>query len=199
MTISPARSPRSPFRLAGRAIAFVAIAVALALGAGSPAGADDGYGPVILPVWIAFGTDQVPNANGWFNRPVEATFICADPDGVVTCPDDVVMTEGLRVPISSTDQDGRTTSATFGPLPIDQTPPRISIVNNGATFRHGQSILLGCDVSDDLSGLEWVSNPCPAWGRAASDLSAGTHYFEVQATDRAGNTSSAVAVVTIVK
>jgi len=199
MTMTTARSSRNALALARRVAAFVALAVALIVGTGTPAGADDGYGPIISPIWVIFGTDQVPNQHGWFNEPVETFFLCADPDTVLTCPDDVTMTEGRQVPISSIDATGRATTGVFGPINVDQTPPTINIVNNGATFRQSDRVLLGCDVSDNRSGLQWVSNPCPAWGAPASGYAPGTYSYLVQASDYADNANSVVGVFHIVK
>ena len=205
--------PYAPRRRRGtRLAAVIGIALTLVVGTGATAGADtwlgsapgsdgpefsaadDGGPPIVL-----FGTDQESNQYDWFNVPVLVQTLCIDDDLPVSCPAPFWMSEGQETYFSSTDGLGQTTSGIFGPLNIDQTAPRIDVANNGATFSRRGVIALGCNVSDNRSGLIWVSNPCPAWGESAAGYELGTYWGDVEATDAAGNYSRVNVNFTIVK
>jgi len=192
-----------------RAVALLGIALTLVAGTGSVAGADSTLGSLGGsgfsaaddggPPWLLFGSDQEPNQNDWFNVPVLVHVLCIDDDQPVSCPAPFWLVEGQSTYVSSTDGLGQTTSGIFGPINIDQTPPRIDVTNNGATFKQSDVIMLGCNVTDNRSGVWQQSNPCPAWGEPASNYEPGTYWGDVEATDFAGNYSRVNVNFTVVK
>ncbi|HEY6968322.1 MAG TPA: hypothetical protein VJA94_03890 [Candidatus Angelobacter sp.] len=142
-----------------------------------------------------------PNAAGWNNSNVTVTFVCNDAtSGVASCPSPTtVTTEGANQPVSGTATDAAGNSAsTSVALNIDKTPPVISITSpaNGATLTSASTTVTGV-VSDILSGLAVVTcDGVPASVQNGSfscpvTLTPGSNTITAQATDVAGNNSSA--------
>lgn len=148
-----------------------------------------------------------PNAAGWNNTNVTVTFVCSDATSpVASCPaPQTVTTEGARQVISGTATDAAGNSAsTSVTLNIDKTPPAISITSpaNGATVSSASAAVTG-SVSDALSGVSAVTcdgAPATVQSRSFScsiTLTPGSNTITAQATDVAGNTSSATENVTL--
>ncbi len=150
----------------------------------------DNAGPKITPV----GT---PTA--WTNKAVRVSFACSDPAGVTSCPASQVFAEGTSLIVSAVDKLGNKSSLKVGPLHIDATPPAIRVRNKQRTFKSSDIIDLGCEVTDPRSGLKALVVTCPRRPVKASTLGVGDHQFHLSGTDKAGNKSSAVVKITIVK
>ena len=152
----------------------------------------DAAGPVITATPSVVGR--------WSRTPVTMSFTCTDAgSGVATCPAPVALGEGQAVWVSATDKDGNVSWLPVGPPLVDATPPRPVITGDGRTFKKGGPVALGCDMVDDRSGVAWIRSDCPAWGSPASALPVGTHRYTVTASDYAGNVTTTIATITIVK
>lgn len=158
------------------------------------------------PPTIKATASPAPNAAGWNNTNVTVTFVCSDATSpVVSCPGpQTVATEGATQLISGTATDAAGNSATTSvTLNIDKTPPTISITSpaNGATFTSSSAAVTGT-VSDALSGVSAVT--CDGASATAQSgafscsvtLNPGSNTITAQATDVAGNISSATESVT---
>jgi hypothetical protein len=158
------------------------------------------------PPTIAASASPAANSNGWNNSTVTVTFSCADSlSGVATCPSPVTTsTEAANQLLSGTATDvaGNTASAS-ATINLDKTPPSISITSpvNGAIFTGSSASVTG-NASDTLSGVSTVTcNGVSATVQAGSftcavNLSFGSNSITAQATDLAGNPSSATVNVT---
>lgn len=159
------------------------------------------------PPAVTAAVSPAPNAAGWNNSNVTVSFTCSDSlSGVASCPSPVtVTTEGANQAISGTATDvaGNTTS-TSATVNLDKTPPTISISSpaNGATFTSSTVAVTG-SVSDALSGVSAVTcDGAPAIAQSGSfscsiTLTPGSNTITTQATDVAGNSSSATENVTL--
>jgi RHS repeat-associated protein len=158
------------------------------------------------PPAITAALSPAPNAAGWNNSNVTVTFTCSDSlSGVANCPlAATVTTEGANQLVSGTATDvAGNTASTSVKVSLDKTPPSISITSpaNGATFTSSSVAVTG-SVSDALSGIAAVT--CD--GAAATvqngsfscsvTLASGPNTITAQATDVAGNNSSASENVT---
>jgi len=159
------------------------------------------------PPAISASVSPAPNAAGWNNSNVIVSFTCSDSlSGVAGCPLPVaVTTEGANQVISGATTDVAGNSATTSvTVELDKTPPTISITSpaNGATFASSSVAVTGA-VSDALSGVAAVT--CDGTAAIVQSgsfscsvaLSAGSNTITAQATDVAGNTSSAAENVTV--
>lgn len=167
---------------------------------------DRGY----IDIWIDKTAPQIggaldrgPNASGWYNADVTASFTyrdvpaasASDPipisgiDPNRSTPSVTLSTEGVGQTITGTATDGAGNSTTF-PLPginLDKTPPTITYSGNAGTYAVDQSINITCQASDSLSGVS--SHTCKSIVRDDDDdpFELGTHTYSAEATDVADN------------
>lgn len=152
------------------------------------------------PPAIAANTSPQPNAAGWNNTDVTASFQCSDAlSGVATCPvSQTVTSEGANQAITGTATDvaGNSASAT-ATINLDKTPPVISIAspaNNSVSST--PTLLISGTVTDALSGVAATTcNGSAAVFQGTSfscsaNLGPGANAITVAATDVAGNRSS---------
>lgn len=158
--------------------------------------------PTIVP-------SQSPPANsfGWNNGPVTVNFLCSDNlSGVQTCTPAVsVSTEGQSQTVfgMASDFAGNSVTASIA-VSIDLTPPLVSISSpiTGSTVTSANLQVTGT-VSDSLSGVALVTcdgnAAAVALGTFSCSLSLlpGANTIQVQAIDKAGNTSSAQIAITL--
>jgi hypothetical protein len=151
---------------------------------------------------VAISLSPAPNANGWNNTPVTVHFTCADGgSGVATCPGDrIVSTDGLNQLIegSATDHLGNTAVASVA-VNIDTVPPVITLAAPADNLTLFTSPVGASGTAiDSLSGIASVTcNGAPA---TVTDthvdctvaLTPGPSSLTATATDRAGNSASAV-------
>lgn len=158
------------------------------------------------PPTITASASPAANSNGWNNSNVTVTFSCADSlSGVAACPSPVTTsTEAANQLLSGTATDvaGNTASAS-ATINLDKTPPAISITSpvNSVTLTSSSVSVTG-NASDSLSGVSTVTcNGVSATVQTGSftcsvNLSLGSNTITAQATDLAGNPSSANVNVT---
>ena len=158
------------------------------------------------PPAISASVSPAPNAAAWNNSNVTVSFTCSDSlSGVASCPAPAtVTTEGANQLVSGSAMDVAGNSAsTSVRVNLDKTPPTISISSpaNGATFTSSSAAVTGT-VSDGLSGVAAVTCDGAATTVQSGSfscsvtLNAGPNTITAQATDVAGNTSSATEGVT---
>jgi hypothetical protein len=138
----------------------------------------------------------------WTNQDVTVHFDCTDGgSGVATVtPDQTLSTEGADQSVTGTctDEAGNSASATFDGIDIDKTAPTISFSGNTGSYDVDQTVAITCSATDTLSGVADTSCPdvvnMPAW-----QLGLGSHGYDANATDNAGNsgTASTAFVVTV--
>jgi hypothetical protein len=157
---------------------------------------------------ISPSATPVPNARGWNNQDVTVSFTCSDAgSGIQACPPPTTLTaEGANQVIhgSTLDKAGNS-NTTMASVSIDKTPPIINISSpaTGIVVSNAQFSITGT-VSDAFSGVSTVScGGTPAVLSTDSfvcdvTLSVGSNAVAVQATDNAGNSSSASLLVTFV-
>jgi hypothetical protein len=105
---------------------------------------------------------------------------------------DVVLHEGASQTVNGSVADiaGNPTSASVGPISIDETPPDIAITApSNAVYTLNQSVVVHYGCTDALSGFDSCSGPVPDGG-TLDTRSPGLKTFTVQAMDKAGNTIS---------
>lgn len=159
------------------------------------------------PVLTGATPERLPNAGGWFNRPVRFDIQASDATaGIADCPS---ITYGGPDSAAATftgscqDRAGNSASRSFS-LKYDTTPPNLSELR--ATGGDG-TVALSWHTSADTESVEVVRSPglgsAPASsvfrGLAANFIDArvenGVHYaYEVSAFDAAGNANSQTAV-----
>ncbi len=140
-----------------------------------------------------------PNAAGWNNSDVVVATVCFDAlSGVAVCPSPLAVTsEGSNQVVTAAATDLAGNSATAGvTLNIDKTAPTVTASVSPAPNAqqwNNTDTTVSFEAQDALSGLAAVSPPAIVTTEGMSQSVSGT------ATDRAGNTGSAAALVSIDK
>jgi hypothetical protein len=142
-----------------------------------------------------------PNANGWYNSNVVVHFTATDAvSGIDTVtPDQTLSTDGANQSVNGTTKDkaGNAASTTVSKINIDKTKPTISITSPKIKdYVRGARLDATWTVSDSLSGLAANSGKLDGNSiRNGQDidlfnLSLGSHTITVDASDKAGNSTS---------
>ena len=138
----------------------------------------------------------VTNAAGWGNAALTIHYVCADIlSGIDECPDDVsVDTDGRDQKITRTaiDKAGNTVTAETT-VSLDKDDPVITTARtaaNGNGWNDGP-VTISYACADPLSGIASCSPATTLTTEGANQTVAGT------ATDEAGNTTTAMATVSI--
>jgi hypothetical protein len=150
------------------------------------------------PPTITGSLNATANSNGWFKVPVTASFACADAlSGLATCSGPATFGQGANQTAtgSATDVAGNSSTATVGPVNVDLTPPTITATPDrapdaGGTYSGPVTIHFTC--TDALSGI--AAGACPADVVVSND---GVTTVTGSTTDRAGNTSTTSATITV--
>jgi hypothetical protein len=135
-----------------------------------------------------------PNAAGWFKAPVTVDWSSADPEpsaGTPTKPaPTIIATEGRDQIVTSEPSCDPARNCATGSVnvSVDSTPPSITVTGNAGTYSPTQTVTIGCNASDSLSGL--ATNSCPTVSGVAASFGPGPHSYIATATDKAGNTST---------
>ena len=145
------------------------------------------------------GSKTPPNGAGWNNRPVDVTFVCADPDsGIASCSGDTTLTnEGANQNANglATDNVGNTAMAEVSGINIDLTAPTVTgaaVEQPNAALWYRDDVHIRWTSADSLSGVAAQLADSTITGSGAS-LSAGP----VTVTDNAGNVSAPATVTGI--
>jgi protocatechuate 3,4-dioxygenase beta subunit len=148
---------------------------------------------------INYTVTPVANSNGWNNDNVTVTFNCADTlSGLASCSSPVtVSTEGASQTVTgtATDKAGNTSTAT-ATVNIDKTAPTILYSLTPAANANGWNngnVTVTFNCVDALSGVNSCSSPVTLTAEGANQTVTGT------VTDKAGNTASVTATVSIDK
>ena len=148
------------------------------------------------PVVTAAVTAGPDGDNGWYTGDVVVRFTCTDAaggSGVVSCPDDQVLTgEGAAVSstaVTITDEAGNVSAASnVVTVKIDRTDPVVTF-SGGGGYGLLDTVSITCVPTDALSGV--ASSTCAPTTGPAWSFGPGTHTRTASATDAAGNSSSA--------
>ncbi|MCU1676661.1 MAG: hypothetical protein JWM93_1419, partial [Frankiales bacterium] len=147
------------------------------------------------PPSISVSRTPVPNAAGWNDSPVTATFTCADAgSGIATCPSASVFHEGRDGSLTDTafDKAGNSAQATISGVDVDETAPTLVGLPTTPASPHGwynADVTIHWTCGDALSGI--APGTCPAdepIGGEGAALSATAHV-----SDLAGNDTAAVS------
>lgn len=151
------------------------------------------------PPAITSGLNQLPNAAGWNNTDITATFVCLDNlSGVASCPPvQIISTEGPNQTVTGSvvDVAGNTSTDSFV-LNIDKTAPTISAIASPAANAAGWNatdVTVDYTCGDTLSGVANCPSPVIQSTEGANQVVTGT------ATDIAGNTADASVTLNIDK
>jgi len=152
---------------------------------------------------ITAGRDPAPNANGWNNNDVTASYTAMDGlAGFVSGPTVTgaftFTLEGANQSHSFTVTDlaGNSASATVSNVNIDKTAPSLSALRNPAPNANGWNntdVTISFNGGDALSGLAAVTGPVTVSTEGANQIVTGT------AADLAGNSTSTSVSVSIDK
>lgn len=152
--------------------------------------------------------DRAPNVNDWFAEPVTFSFVCVDAQsGVALCPGAVtfdVEGAGQSVSVIALDSAGNEATLTVAGINVDFTDPELSLVGAEPVYSVSESIDIGCDVSDALSGVD--DSDCAPIEVLAVDYAelvgaqsvTGSFVVSASARDRAGNSATAEVAFSIV-
>jgi hypothetical protein len=94
--------------------------------------------------------------------------------------------------IHLTDGPGMSRYAAWTPIPADATPPVITIESPKAAYTAGEPVLASYTCTDEGSGVASCAGPVPN-GTTVSTAVPGSFSFVVNASDLAGNESSATS------
>lgn len=139
------------------------------------------------------------NAAGWNNTDVQSGYVASDSlsglDNTSPASGSYLFTQegaGQSKAFSVTDMAGNTVSASVTGVNIDKTAPLVVIntPQDGAAYLLHQPIAAAYNCSDALSGISSCAGSV-ANGGALNTSAIGARVFNAQATDRAGNTTSA--------
>ena len=151
------------------------------------------------PPEISAVITPTPNANGWNNTDVSVTFECADlGSGIASCTGPSTLTsEGSNQIVTGTAVDlaGNSTSVD-AVVNIDRTAPTIVAPQDPAPNAAGWNntdVTVNFDATDDLSGIDSVTEPVTVTGEGSNQVVMGT------ATDVAGNSAALEVTVNIDK
>lgn len=149
------------------------------------------------PPTITTTLSPVPNAAGWNNTSINATFSCTDNlSGVASCPAATsVTTEGANqsLPGTATDKAGNTSTPSTK-VNIDKTPPTIAAALSPSANSFGwnnSSVTVSFTCADSLSGVANCASPVSLTHEGAGQTASGS------ATDVAGNSKGTSATVNI--
>ena len=138
------------------------------------------------------------NANGWNKTSVTVSYTCTDSgSGVDTADsslDDDVLTASGTATGTCVDNAGNSATATYT-AQIDTVAPTITYAGNMGSYGILDTVAISCTADDALSGL--ASPPCTGANGPAWSFGAGAHTLTAQATDKAGNDSSASTTFTV--
>ncbi len=147
----------------------------------------------LTPPVIKGSATPAPGPSGWNTAPVSVTFTCTDalsgvapgfPTGATTISSD---TNGTLVNGTCRDVAGNVSTASFGPIRIDRTPPVIQFLSiapvNAAGWSNGP-VTVTWSCTDSGSGPVSAIVTQIVTGDGANDSATGT------CTDIAGNTAS---------
>lgn len=150
---------------------------------------------------VAVSRTPSPNANGWNNTTVEATFNASDDlSGLETGATEKVSLslEGTNLGASRTftDKAGNAATGFISGINIDKTKPSITIASPTArSYRTSESLTLQFNTADALSGVSATTatlDGAPVTNGQTLNLAGkvGSHTFTGSATDNAGNVQS---------
>jgi hypothetical protein len=165
------------------------------------------------PVADYTGADRAPNANGWYNADVTASFKATDNlSGFNTAGDltktgtTVADTEGKGVTVSSpafTDQAGNEAVAVKSAgFDIDKTAPKVtsglSPVPNAAGWNNAD-VTVSFDATDNLSGFDAAATATDSDSAGVTAEGKDIGVTSKAFVDRAGNTATGTATVNLDK
>jgi len=149
---------------------------------------------------------------GWYRSPVIIHFAAVDDLSGVAATyyrvNDEDVESGIRAVIEdegvhtvtywSVDRAGNVEDVKSLSVSIDLTAPRIAFdVVDGTEFTVDQNVTIGCEATDELSGI--AAATCNLDQVPAYELGLGEHTFSASATDHAGHVTSAsiTAIITV--
>ncbi|MEU4606332.1 PxKF domain-containing protein [Kribbella sp. NPDC023972] len=139
--------------------------------------------------------------NGWYVGPVKVHFTCNDNlSGLVTCTDDVTLTDNGTNSASgtATDKAGNSATTTVSGIKIDQTRPTTSAVvaEQPESGWYAEAVLVTLTGHDQVSGVAGTyyrvdDGEAQLYDRAFNFDTVGTHTITYWSVDVAGNVENA--------
>ena len=154
---------------------------------------------------ISATTAPAPNAYGWNNTDVTASWSVSDPESGIAstsgCGATTLTQETGGTTLACSALNGAGLSATESVLVrIDKTAPTVAFSGNAGTYTVDQTFRITCDAADVLSGVATTSCPDVASGPATNYVgttATTTTTLTAAATDRAGNSATASTTFTV--
>lgn len=154
-------------------------------------------------------TAPVDGATVDFGQNVAAAYSCADDDsGIATCagtlasgdPIDTATLGEHAFTVAVTDAAGNAATKVVHYTVVDTVAPTAAIAGplDGATFTRGQAVAAGYTCADAQSGIASCIGSVPS-GAAIDTSTAGSYTLTVTATDKGGNTASAIVGYSVVE
>jgi lysophospholipase L1-like esterase len=146
---------------------------------------------------IDFTLSSPPSSGGWHSGPVTVTFVCDDSvSGVAICSEPITVESGTTIVTGmATDRAGNSAGVNVV-VAIDTTKPTVRQAvspHQNAAGWHNSDVTVTPECSDTLSGVATCDPVVVLDGEGAGQT------VESTARDRAGNTTSATASVSIDK
>jgi len=139
--------------------------------------------------------------NGWYVGPVKVHFTCDDNlSGVVTCPDDVTLTDNgtNSATGTTTDKAGNSATTTVSDIKIDQTAPKTTAVvpTPPTSGWYADAVLVTLSGNDKVSGVDATyykvdDGAAQRYTDAFNFGTMGTHTIKYWSVDAAGNVEDA--------
>lgn len=135
--------------------------------------------------------------NGWYTSDIAVSWTVSEPTSPLTSagctPSDVTADTGETSFTCTATSAGGTTTETVT-VKRDATDPSIVFSGNTA-YTVDQTVAITCSATDAMSGI--ASSDCPGASGDAYAFAVGTHTLQAEATDNAGNASSASTSFTV--
>lgn len=167
-----------------------AVFLALAL----PLAAQDVTPPVVTP-----NVSGTVGQNDWFVSDVALSWTVSDPESAVLattgCEGLVLTQDDTMRAYTCVATSAGGTSAVSHTIGRDTTPPQVSYLGVGGTFRVSWIVSFNCNVVDVTSGV--ASTDCTSVYGNAYDFTIGTNVVTSTATDNAGNTGTGSVTFTV--
>jgi hypothetical protein len=166
---------------------------------------------------ISGHVDRAPNAYGWYQADVTASFAYQDaapasnpgvsfsgidPNPLNTTPTVTLSTEGSNQTITgkATDKAGNANSASLTGINLDKTKPTITYTGNAGKYTPDQFINITCTPADSLSGVR--VNTCQnisgeGYDFVDSSQKITPHAYSAEATDYADNVGNGSTSFTV--
>ena len=148
--------------------------------------------PVLTPV-----ISGTLGKSGWYVSNVTVSWEVSSPVPASSCAPSTLSSDtgGTVVSCTSTSAGGSTTESVT--IKLDKTKPTVSFAGDAGSYAVTQTVAITCSASDPTPGSGIASSNCPSVNAPAWSLGLGTHTLSANATDNAGNATTASATYNV--